>query len=132
MVTTCTGCRTRFRLDDARVPRRRIRVRCPRCASVFQLDGTQLPRPAVGEDGLVIERSGGSFFMPAQPETPASAPAAAVTPPGQRPARPATPPGSACRRAGTRWRSGGSARGCGAAARAYRPGGNGSGSRCRW
>lgn len=57
MITTCTGCQTRYRLDDAKVPRRQIRVRCPRCATVFALDGTQIdvPKPSTGD--LEIERS---------------------------------------------------------------------------
>jgi len=63
MITTCTGCQTRYRLDDGRVPRRRIRVRCPRCEAVFALDGTQAAaQVAPVEDGLVIERSGGGLF----------------------------------------------------------------------
>ncbi|MFO7652885.1 MAG: zinc-ribbon domain-containing protein [Candidatus Krumholzibacteriia bacterium] len=40
MITTCTGCQTRYRLDREKVPRRVIRVRCPGCAQVFTLDGT--------------------------------------------------------------------------------------------
>ncbi|MHB8080520.1 MAG: zinc-ribbon domain-containing protein, partial [Candidatus Krumholzibacteriia bacterium] len=66
MITTCTGCQTRYRLDDGRVPRRRIRVRCPRCEAVFALDGTQaaaaIAPAAPVEEGLVLERSGGGPF----------------------------------------------------------------------
>jgi predicted Zn finger-like uncharacterized protein len=76
MITICTGCQTRYRLDDGRVPRRRIRVRCPRCEAVFALDGTQAAaQVAPAEAGLVIERSGGGLFS-----TP-PAPAAAVETP---------------------------------------------------
>jgi predicted Zn finger-like uncharacterized protein len=78
MITTCTGCQTRYRLDDGRVPRRRIRVRCPRCEAVFALDGTQAAAQvapvapvAPVEAGLVIERSGGGLFS--SPPTPAAA-----------------------------------------------------------
>jgi predicted Zn finger-like uncharacterized protein len=68
MITTCTGCQTRYRLDDGRVPRRRIRVRCPRCEAVFALDGTQAAAQiAPVEDGLVIERSGGGLFSAPPP-----------------------------------------------------------------
>lgn len=97
MITTCTGCQTRYRLDDGRVPRRRIRVRCPRCEAVFALDGTQAAaQVAPVEAGLVIERSGGGLFsapptsvaavetprpvprpVPRQQPIPTSAPAAA-------------------------------------------------------
>ena len=38
MITTCTVCQTRYRLDATRVPPRRIRVRCPDCGGVFDLD----------------------------------------------------------------------------------------------
>ncbi len=62
MIISCSGCQTRYRLDDARVPRRRIRVRCPRCASVFPLDGTQSAQVAPGDDSLVIERTGTGVF----------------------------------------------------------------------
>ncbi|MBK8165965.1 MAG: zinc-ribbon domain-containing protein [bacterium] len=40
MITTCTDCHARYRLDAERVPHRRIRVRCPSCRGVFLLDGT--------------------------------------------------------------------------------------------
>jgi predicted Zn finger-like uncharacterized protein len=82
MITTCTGCQTRYRLDDGRVPRRRIRVRCPRCEAVFALDGTQAAaQVAPAEPGLVIERSGGGLFS-----TPPSPAAAVETPrPALRP-----------------------------------------------
>jgi predicted Zn finger-like uncharacterized protein len=45
MITTCTGCQTRYQLEDPKVPRRLIRVRCPRCKTVFLLDGTQAGKP---------------------------------------------------------------------------------------
>lgn len=82
MITTCTGCQTRYRLDDGRVPRRRIRVRCPRCEAVFALDGTQAAaQVAPVEDGLVIERSGGGLFS----APPASAAAVEMPRPVPRP-----------------------------------------------
>ncbi len=50
MITTCSGCQTRYQLEDAKVPSRVIRVRCPKCSTVFQLDGTALdtPEPMTG------------------------------------------------------------------------------------
>lgn len=82
MITTCTGCQTRYRLDDGRVPRRRIRVRCPRCEAVFALDGTQAAaQVAPAEGGLVIERSGGGLFS----APPASAAAVETPRPALRP-----------------------------------------------
>jgi predicted Zn finger-like uncharacterized protein len=40
MITTCTDCQARYRLESDRVPHRKIRVRCPACRGVFVLDGT--------------------------------------------------------------------------------------------
>lgn len=40
MITTCTDCHARYRLDAERVPHRKVRVRCPACRGVFVLDGT--------------------------------------------------------------------------------------------
>jgi predicted Zn finger-like uncharacterized protein len=57
MITTCTGCQTRYRLEDPKVPRRLIRVRCPRCKAVFLLDGTQVGKPEAPADSLVLEHS---------------------------------------------------------------------------
>jgi len=45
MITTCTGCQARFRLDADKVPHRKIRVRCPDCAAVFDLDGNLRDEP---------------------------------------------------------------------------------------
>ncbi|MBM4398096.1 MAG: zinc-ribbon domain-containing protein [Deltaproteobacteria bacterium] len=47
MITTCTECRARYRLDAERVPHRKIRVRCPSCRGVFVLDGTDRTAEAV-------------------------------------------------------------------------------------
>jgi predicted Zn finger-like uncharacterized protein len=41
MITTCTECQARYQLDDEKIPRRKIRVRCPACNGVFALDGNQ-------------------------------------------------------------------------------------------
>jgi predicted Zn finger-like uncharacterized protein len=46
MITLCTGCHARYRLDASKVPERLIRVRCPACSTVFDLDGTQRTAPA--------------------------------------------------------------------------------------
>lgn len=59
MITMCSGCQTRYRLDDAKVPQRLIRVRCPRCQAVFLLDGAQAAaRVEKTDEGLVLERAG--------------------------------------------------------------------------
>lgn len=50
MITTCSGCQTRYQLEDTKVPSRVIRVRCPKCSTVFQLDGAAhgTPDPVAG------------------------------------------------------------------------------------
>ncbi len=40
MIATCTSCQARYQLDDAKVPQRIIKVRCPACNGVFSLDGS--------------------------------------------------------------------------------------------
>jgi len=93
MITTCTGCEARYRLDASKVPPRAIRVRCPECGAVFDLDGSrreQAPAaatsPAVGggHDDLVLEPASAA----AGPAGPKPAPAAAA--PAPRAAAPAS------------------------------------------
>ena len=50
MITTCTNCNARYRLDGDKVPRRLIRVRCPGCNGVFHLDGTVDQYDSLAED----------------------------------------------------------------------------------
>ncbi len=79
MITSCTGCQTRYRLDDEKVPRRLIRVRCPKCQTVFMLDGTQAATARVEnpQKDLVVDRSRDGFRFPPGPATaPAPEPAA--------------------------------------------------------
>ncbi|MFO7610592.1 MAG: zinc-ribbon domain-containing protein [Candidatus Krumholzibacteriia bacterium] len=93
MITTCTVCQARYQLEDDKVPRRVIRVRCPACSGVFALDGSRLASP----DAAAPE---------AAPTAPTAAPIAAPAPnriegletgfpapqpPVARPARPAAP-----------------------------------------
>jgi predicted Zn finger-like uncharacterized protein len=47
MIVQCPDCSTRYQLDPERVPRERIRVRCPKCRYVFPIDGTLAPMPDV-------------------------------------------------------------------------------------
>jgi len=37
MIFTCEGCKTKYMLDDEKVPERGIRVRCPKCSHVWRL-----------------------------------------------------------------------------------------------
>jgi predicted Zn finger-like uncharacterized protein len=95
MITTCTGCQTRYRLDSEKVPHRLVRVRCPRCRAVFLLDGTKADQEERG--GLVLERAGdGLQAARRQGQSPAvaegirsvGAPAATVEQPRSEPAAP--------------------------------------------
>jgi predicted Zn finger-like uncharacterized protein len=42
MIATCTNCQARYQLEDAKVPKRIVKVRCPACSGVFSLDGSQV------------------------------------------------------------------------------------------
>ncbi|MCB1183861.1 zinc-ribbon domain-containing protein, partial [bacterium] len=64
MITTCTNCEARYQLDDAKIPDRVIKVRCPACSGVFQLDGTHARR----EEPLVTT---GYESVSARPAAPA-------------------------------------------------------------
>jgi predicted Zn finger-like uncharacterized protein len=70
MITTCTVCQARYRLEAAKVPPRVLRVRCPDCGGVFVLDGTA---PAAPEESPVagLESSYGTPAPAAEVETPA-------------------------------------------------------------
>ncbi|HBZ72223.1 MAG TPA: hypothetical protein DEP35_21815 [Deltaproteobacteria bacterium] len=48
MIVACERCRTRFQLDDARVPEGGVRVRCSRCKHAFFVT-----RPGTSQDDLV-------------------------------------------------------------------------------
>lgn len=66
MITTCTECQARYQLEDQKVPRRVIKVRCPDCSGIFLLDGTVRDE---AEAPLVVEH-GGRDLTP-QPAAPA-------------------------------------------------------------
>lgn len=44
MIVTCGGCETRYKLGDAKVPSKGIRVRCPKCRFVWRLTRSR-PEP---------------------------------------------------------------------------------------
>lgn len=48
MIVTCERCATQFQLDDARVPKQGVRVRCSRCKHAFRVvpGGTRSAEPA--------------------------------------------------------------------------------------
>jgi predicted Zn finger-like uncharacterized protein len=88
MITTCTECQARYQLDDEKIPKRKIRVRCPACSGVFALDGTlakTAPVEPMAQDDLIV--STGFEDPVARPEPPrpaAPAPAATVAPAATR------------------------------------------------
>ena len=93
MITTCTDCHARYRLDPERVPQRQIRVRCPSCRGVFLLDGTardveavetvvQSTRPALPVvdpfEPALRPQTGASAYETTAPATRATASSASV------------------------------------------------------
>ena len=79
MITTCTHCQARYQLEEDKVPRRMIKVRCPACQGVFNLDGAQAaavvdPMPAAPaqpaapvQEPLVSSGFGDSFAASTPP-----------------------------------------------------------------
>ena len=90
MITTCTDCRARYRLDAERVPHRKIRVRCPSCRGVFVLDGTA--RADESAAPLGGHQTGAGHLETHQPARPAPEPHRAPPAPAAMPARPQPQP----------------------------------------
>jgi predicted Zn finger-like uncharacterized protein len=89
MITACTGCQARYRLDAAKVPNRQIRVRCPDCGTIFDLDGTLRDEPStLVQDTFAAAPAAGLASEPTPPPAPPPAepaprPAPAVSAPAQ-------------------------------------------------
>jgi len=51
MIFTCEGCKTKYMLDDEKVPENGIRVRCPKCSHVWRLtrETSEVERESVFE-----------------------------------------------------------------------------------
>ncbi len=76
MIVDCARCRTRFHLDDARVPAGGVQVRCSRCKHAFVL---KPPEPARPDEPTQLKEPP----PPAEPATREPEPAAeAAAPPG--------------------------------------------------
>lgn len=45
MVVQCKECETSYQLDAERVPRKLLKVRCPKCRAVFAMDGRRADEP---------------------------------------------------------------------------------------
>ena len=92
MITTCTECQARYQLDDARIPPRVIKVRCPSCSGVFSLDGSQARKEEVPPqpEAFAVQSGFADFNQPSADESPAAAaptveePAPAMDPPAAR------------------------------------------------
>ena len=101
MITTCTDCHARYRLDAERVPHRKIRVRCPSCRAVFVLDGTDRAAGAVetiAEVRAEARPAARPAIEPQRPAAPAPRPQvapAATRAPAVEPTRAPAPAGTA-------------------------------------
>ncbi len=84
MITTCTDCHARYRLDPERVPHRQIRVRCPACRGVFVLDGT-----ARAPEAALVEAAPSVASQPALAVTDPFEPVLATPRPAATPLAPA-------------------------------------------
>lgn len=93
MITTCTDCHARYRLDAERVPHRKIRVRCPSCRGVFVLDGTDRTVEAVPP--VAAARPEPRAPVRPAPEAPRPAPAPQRAQPQPTAARAPAPAGTA-------------------------------------
>lgn len=93
MITTCTDCHARYRLDAERVPHRKIRVRCPSCRGVFVLDGTDRTVEAVPP--VAAARTEPRTPVRPAPEPPRPAPAPQRAQPQPTAARAPAPAGTA-------------------------------------
>ena len=59
MIVACQRCRTRFQLDDARVPEGGVRVRCSRCKHAFFV-----LRPGASRDDVIRETASEAASQP--------------------------------------------------------------------
>jgi predicted Zn finger-like uncharacterized protein len=100
MITSCTVCQARYQLEDDKVPRRVIRVRCPACGGVFSLDGSRLDQekpvraatpPEMPRAGYVAPRPPVAPSVPVRPAQSAEAPKPAYSSAPAAVAEPATP-----------------------------------------
>jgi predicted Zn finger-like uncharacterized protein len=103
MITSCTVCQARYQLEDDKVPRRVIRVRCPACGGVFSLDGSRLeqekpvraaapPEPARADYATPRAPARATApIRPTQPTQPVAAPKPAFSSAPAAIAEPATP-----------------------------------------
>jgi len=113
MITSCTVCQARYQLEDDKVPRRVIRVRCPACGGVFTLDGSRLgpekpvrpAAPPVTAPAYTPSQPAATAPAPSRPAWPAeaptptrsSAPAAVAEPAMTEPEAPAAPRRRRCK-----------------------------------
>ncbi len=93
MITTCTVCQARYQLEDDKVPRRVIRVRCPACSGVFSLDGSKRAEAASAQAPERLQGLETGFSAP----TPQAAQAAPASRPAAEPVRAAATPAPAPR-----------------------------------
>jgi len=77
MIIQCEQCQTRFRLDDAKVTDKGVKVRCAKCKHVFSVKREQTETEAQADFGALLDQSvslGNEEAPSAQQESHASEP----------------------------------------------------------
>lgn len=54
MITSCPRCKTRFKVDDARVPAEGLRLKCSRCRGIFLVKRRPTQFPAQGKKARIL------------------------------------------------------------------------------
>ncbi len=82
MLAQCPQCSTKVQIDDAKVPDKPFRVRCPKCQGLIALPGrSPAPADAAPEAPPPAPDAGAAEAHPASPfDLPAAAPAATAAP----------------------------------------------------
>lgn len=74
MIIQCEQCRTKFKLDDSKVPDKGVKVRCAKCKSVFSV-ARELPAVAAASDfESMLETSAAAALETAESQTEYAAP----------------------------------------------------------
>jgi predicted Zn finger-like uncharacterized protein len=88
LIVTCESCKSRYKLDDARITGRGAKITCPRCKTVFVVYARDAVAPAPSlpavdeedDDGDEPTRRGAAVAMPAPAAHEVSLPAKAAVP----------------------------------------------------
>ena len=55
MIVTCESCKTKFRIDPARLKRPMNKVRCSQCGSIFTVERPSETAPQASEENLLVQ-----------------------------------------------------------------------------